>query len=147
MAFQPGNKLAKGRPKGSRSKRTLAFIEVLEDHGFCPVTAMIECYREAKKTYDNYGTIYDAISRARSINNSNTGDYSAPLTDEAHKYLKIAGDMAKDIASYTYPKLKSIEQSKPSPLEGLTQTDQIKFLKQALNLLEQQAGTIEPGAT
>jgi hypothetical protein len=138
MAFTPGHKLSKGRPKGTVNKRTMEFRSVLEANNFCPVTAMIECYQEAKRLFDNYGTIYEAICEARLIENDKNGSYPTPLVDEGHKYLKIAGDMAKDIASYTYPKLKSIEQSKPDPLEGMTTQQRLEAMKQAVKLLEAQ---------
>lgn len=139
MKFQPGHKLAKGRPPGTKNRRTLEFVAVLEREKFCPVTAMIECYREAKKVYDSYGLIYDAIQDARIIKNDQDGSYPTPLEDKAHTYLKIAGDLAKDIASYTYPKLKSIEQTKSNPLEGMTIKEKIEAARQFLKLLESQA--------
>ena len=33
QAFAPGNALGRGRPKGSRNKKTLRFREMLEEHG------------------------------------------------------------------------------------------------------------------
>ena len=136
MPFQPGNKLSTGKPKGALSKRSLEFRAVLEKHNFCPVSAMIEVYIEAKKVYDNYGEIYSAIADARVEKNFETGQFAAPTEDNAHKYLKIAGDMAKDIASYTYPKLKSIEQTKEGALEGMTAEQRLEAMKHAVAMLE-----------
>lgn len=138
MGFEHGNKVSKGRPKGSVNKRTQDFRAVLEAHDFCPVSAMIECYREAKKTYDNYGLIYDAITDAREKDQDSTGTYHAPLEDHAHKYLKIAGDMAKDISSYTYPKLKAIEQKKSGPLDGMDPEQRLEAMKCAVAIAEAQ---------
>jgi hypothetical protein len=78
-----------GRPRGARNKRTIEFMEVLEKRDFCPATALIECFLEAKKNYESC---------------------QDPLDEVAHRYLRIAADIAKDLTSYAYPKLKSIEQ-------------------------------------
>jgi hypothetical protein len=92
MAFSKGQG---GRPKGARNKRTMEFMEVLEKHSFCPATSLIECYEEAIQNY-----------------RSNTHD-----PELAHRYLKIAADIAKDLTSYAYPKLKSIEQKIETDME------------------------------
>lgn len=105
MPFKPGHKHAIGRPKGSMNKNNLQFREVLEKHNFCPATAMIEIFNEAKKVYQSYAVIYEAIVAAKSADQG----YPAVLEDKADKYLKIAGDMAKDLASYAYAKRKAIE--------------------------------------
>lgn len=120
-----------GRPKGVRNKRTVEFMAVLENQGFCPASALIQCFEEAKRTYDNYGTIYQAISEAR----ENTGN-PVPVEDNAHKYLKIAADIAKDLAGYAYPKLKAIEHQKPNPLEGMSAEQKLEAMKQAVKVLE-----------
>ena len=39
--FEPGNKMGRGRPKGSRNKRTLMGKELLEKHGEAIVRQMI----------------------------------------------------------------------------------------------------------
>jgi hypothetical protein len=128
----------KGRPLGARNKRTVEFMAVLEARGFCPATALIDCYVEAKKTYDNYGTIYDAICDARIAKNDKDGSFAAPATDEGHKYLKIAADIAKDLAGYAYPKLKAIEQTKSNSLEGMTTEQRLEAMRQAVKFLEAQ---------
>lgn len=127
-----------GRPKGSLNLRSKQFLAVLEKHNFCAASAMIECYQEARKVYDNYGTIYDAICDARVIKNDKDGSYPAPPEDNAHKYLKIAADMAKDLASYSFPKLKAIEQTQVSATEGMTPVQKLEAMRHAVNLLELQ---------
>lgn len=131
--FEPGNP---GKPKGAIHKRSKHFLEVLEKHNFCAATALIECYIEAKKTYDNYGTIYDAISDARTDKNHESGQFAAPTEDNGHKYLKIAADIAKDLASYSYPKLKAMEQNKKSPLDDMTPEQQLEAMKHMVAMLE-----------
>lgn len=130
--FQVGHKLAKGRPKGSINKRSQNFYDVLERENFCPASALIEIYREAKKTYDNYATIYDAIVEAKDAK----GLDASPVEDKADKYLKIALDAAKDLASYSFPKLKAIEQQKNNPLEGMTPDQKLEAMRHAVSVLE-----------
>lgn len=129
--FQIG---APGRPKGAIGKRSQHFLEVLEKHNFCAATAMVECYREARKTYDNYGLIYDAICDAREAKEG----FVAPTEDNAHKYLKIAADLAKELGSYSYPKLKAVEQTHETPTEGMTPEQKLEAMKQAVLMLELQ---------
>lgn len=138
MAFETGNKIARGRPAGSVNRRSRDFIAKLEEHEFCPVTAMIECYREARKIFDNYGVIYDAICDAREEKALTTGALNVPPEDKAHTYLKIAGDMAKDIASYTYPKLKAIERTNNPTLDNMSAQEKLEAMKQAVAYLEMQ---------
>lgn len=138
MAFLPGNKSSLGRPKGALNKRSDEFRIILEKHNFCPVTAMMEVYTEAKKTYDNYGTIYAAIADARQSQNDRDGSMAAPTEDNAHKYLKIAGDMAKDIAGYVYPKLKSIEHQANDPTRDMSPEQRLEAMKHAVAMLEMQ---------
>lgn len=138
MTFQPGHKLAKGRPVGSRNRRTEDFLAVLEANNFCPASAMIECYQEARKIFDNYGVIYDAITDARVLKNDIDGSFSAPAEDKAHIYLKIAADMAKELASYAHPKLKSIEKVRTDPLEDMTPEQKLEAMKSAVKMLEAQ---------
>lgn len=105
-----------GRPKGLPNKRTLQFNEVLEKHNFCAASALIEIYQEARKIYDGYGKIYEAIRQAK----SDGAGYDVPLEDKADKYLKIALDSASEIASYAYAKRKAIETTvNPELLEKI----------------------------
>ena len=136
MPFQPGHKLAKGRVQGSHNRRTVAFLEVLEREDFCPAMALIECYREAKKTYDNYGEIYAAIVEAREAKNGEDGSFAAPPEDNAHKYLKIAGDFAAQLASYSYPKLKAVDPQKATA--KMTAAEQLEAARMIVKMLEQE---------
>ena len=124
----------RGRPPGARNKRTVEFMATLEREGFDPAMALIECYREARKTYDNYGTIYDAICDA----NTQKGQHFAPPEDRADKYLKIAADIAKDLASYAYPKLKSIEKKDDNHLKDMSPTQRLEAMRHAVQMLELQ---------
>lgn len=132
--FEKGHSLAQGRPRGSLNARTFEFIRALHDNDFDAAAEMIKIYKEAKKTYDNYATIYDALEETR----IQEGVNPYPTEDKADKYLKIALDAVKEIASYCYPKLKSVEQVKESPLDGMTNEQKLEALKQAVKLLEQQ---------
>lgn len=101
-----------GSRKGIPNKRTTEFLAVLEENNFCPATAMIECYEEARKIYQGYSVVYDAIQQAK----SDAAGYDIPLEDKAHVYLKIAADMAKDLACYAYPRRKAIDVVHTQPL-------------------------------
>lgn len=85
MGFEKGHKLAKGRIKGSKNKRSLEFQEALDRHNFNPAEALFDLYTKAMVGVDH--------------GNRN----EKPL------YLKIAADLAKEMASYVYPKLRSVE--------------------------------------
>lgn len=135
MPFKPGEG---GRQLGAINRRSKDFLAVLEKHDFCPASALIECYRDAKKTYDNYGVIYDAICDARVRKNDADGSYAAPAEDNAHKYLKIAADVAKELSGYAYPKLKATEQTRGGPLDGMTQEQKLEAARAAVQMLELQ---------
>lgn len=133
--FEVGNP---GKPPGALNKRSKQFLEVLEKHNFCPASALIECYQDAKKTYDNYGVIYDAICDANANRASEKGYSNVPPEDNAHKYLKIAADIAKDLSGYAYPKLKAIEQTKENPLNDMTPEQKLEAARAAVQMLELQ---------
>lgn len=146
MKFLPGQSgNPNGKAPGTLNKRSREFIAVLEKHGFCPASALIECYTEAKKTYDNYGTIYAAIVEAKEARDREFGFSNVPPEDQAHKYLKIAADIAKDLSSYAYPKLKAIEQTKSDPTHGMTPEQKLEAMKQAVQMLELQIKAHGPG--
>lgn len=143
MPFKSGEG---GRPLGAINKRSKEFLEVLDKHDFCPASALIECYKNAKKTYDNYGEIYDAICDARADKEGTLREFVSPTEDNAHKYLKIAADIAKDIAGYAYPKLKAIERTENDPLKGMTTEQRLEAMKHAVAMLELQVkSSSEPG--
>lgn len=131
--FKEGNKASKGRPKGSPNKRTLEFQAVLAKHDFCPASAMIEIFNEAKKIYANYALIYDAICEAK----ANEAGYPVPTEDKADKYLRIAGDMAREISSYAYAKRKAIEQTIDPQLLEAVKACEGKTEKELLEILNQ----------
>jgi hypothetical protein len=120
-------------------------MRVLEAEGFDPARALIECYKEARKTYDNYGVIYDAICDARVALNDENGTFAAPPEDKADKYLKIAADIAKDLASYAYPKLKAIEQQRVSSTDEMTSAQKLEAARLMVKILEQEVKPDEPG--
>lgn len=136
MPFEKGHSLSKGkgRPKGSISSRSIDFAQTLERHNFNPAEALIEIYKEARKTYDNYATIYEALENAR----IDEGKQISPSEDKADKYLKIALDAAKDLAGYAYPKLKAIEQVKTGALDNMTPEQRLEAMKLAVKMLEDQ---------
>lgn len=101
MGFQKGEG---GRPKGARNKRTKEFMDVLERRGFVPADALIDCYNHAIADYKYYSELF----RSNRI---------SPMEDNSHKHLKIAADIAEKVATYTYPKLKSIEKKNTTPAE------------------------------
>lgn len=111
---------------------------MLEAEGFDPAKALIEIYREARKVYDNYGIIYDAICDAHEERAREKGLVNIPPEDKAEKYLKIAMDAAKDLAGYAYPKLKAIERPNPGLLDGMTPAQTLEAMKQAVQVLELQ---------
>jgi hypothetical protein len=130
-----------GRPKGAVGKRTTEFLSVLEKNNFNVAQALVDCYQKAIKTYDNYGVIYDAICDAKAEKEG----WSAPVEDHAHKYLKIAVDVAKDLASYSYPKLKAMEMAplvdqsikaeQASELLKMDDQEMLKFMRERLALI------------
>ena len=129
MAFPVGHKKIGGRVKNVPNKRTASFLEILERENFCPATALIHIYRESMKNYDNL--------RAVGLIGSNQ---ILGVPSEADRYLKTALDAAKDIASYSFPKLKAIEQSKPSPTDGMTQAEKLAVMKHYVAALEHEVG-------
>lgn len=115
-----------GRPPGARNKRTVEFMRVLEDSGFCPATALVDVYK---------------ISMARFTEEVEREDKGlvSPMESNAAKYLKIAADQASDLASYAYPKLKSIERVKDAnPLDGMADAQKLEMMRAALTLFESQ---------
>lgn len=114
MKFEPGHKLAKGRPLGSLNRRTSELISKLEDGGFDPASELIDCYHEARKAYGKM-SFADGLG-----------------------YLKIASEIAKDLAGFCYPKIKAVEQIKGSLLDGMTPQEKLDAMKQAVALMESQ---------
>jgi hypothetical protein len=123
MPFQIGNKLGPGRAKGAVNKRTVEFQAVLEKNNFNVAESLLWCFNEAKKQYIDYR---DRFQDGR----------ISPMEDNAPKYLKIASDMAKDLASYTFPKLKSVEHMKDNPWVNFTDDQKIEMAKKYIENME-----------
>jgi len=137
MPFQKGiSGNPKGKPVGALNRRTAQALAILEKQNFCPVSALVECYRDAKKVYDNYGIIYDAILEAKEEQAREKGYAPIPPEDKADKYLKIAADIAKDLTSYAYPKLKAIEQSGSNPTADMTPEEKLEAARLMVKALE-----------
>lgn len=113
MPFAPGNKHGQGRPKGMVNKRTVSFQETLEKNNFNAAQAMVDCYVEAKKCY--------AMALLKEA------EHEVMVSNVPH-FLKIAAQLAERIASYSYPKLTSIEQSDPLMNDILERIRQLKDL-------------------
>ena len=145
MKFEVGHKKLGGKQVGTLNKRTAEAIAILEKNNFCPISALIECYQEARKIYDNYGVIYDAICDAREEQARQKGYTNVPPEDKADKYLRIAADTAKDLASYAFPKLKAVEQHKTNPTEGMSLEQKRDAARIMLQVLEEQIKN-EPGS-
>ncbi len=134
MPFEKGHAKIGGRQVFTRNKRTLGFLEVLEKHKFCAASALIECYDDARKVYENYSVIFKAICEARDQRGL------IPVEDKADKYLKMAIECAKELAAYSYPRNKAIEQVKHNPLDGLTAEQKLDAVKQMVKILEMEVG-------
>lgn len=134
MPFKKGRKKTGGKQVGHVNKITRDFRESLERNGFDPTMAMMDIYAKSMFVYDNYAKVYEAICKGREMN----GLY--PTTDNAHQYLRIAADMVKDIAGYTFPKLKAIEHTNKGLISGMTEDQKLQMAKQAVRVLEAKSG-------
>ena len=107
MGFAKGEKEFKkgqgGRPKGSKNKRTQEAHAIAEQYGFNAIEALIHCYKEAMIQYEYYKEL---LLQGR----------VSPMEDNGKDYLKTASANAKEIASFIYPKLKSVERIKDPDL-------------------------------
>lgn len=103
-----------GRPAGSINKRNAEFKNTLEKHNFNPAEALLELYQNARQGWE-YGN-----------------------REEKPIYLKIAADLARDMCTYTYPKLKSMEVKKENALENMSAQERLEAMKQAVAMLEAQ---------
>lgn len=125
-----------GRKKGQKNRRTLEFQDVLEKNNFDPAQALIDCFNEAKKQY------------ARAVIHEQEGgpNVTLKLESDIPKYLKIAGDLAEKIATYSYPKLKSVERTDPILLAIIERVKQLKDLPQTELLRIAEARLVEAKA-
>lgn len=101
-----------GRKAGTPNKSTLDFRETLARNNFDPAQTLLDLLEKAKLGWDNGSR------------------------EEKPVYLKIAADLAKDIADRVYPRLKAIEVSKTSPLDDMTPEQKLEALKQAATIME-----------
>lgn len=125
MPFQPGHKLSHGRIQGSRNRRTKEFLDILEASGFCPATALMDIYKIAMTRFTEECAKEDA------------GRIS-PMESNAVKYLKIAGDHAAELASYSYTRLKAIEHQRISLTEGMSTQEKLDASRTMVKMLEEE---------
>jgi hypothetical protein len=125
MTFQVGHKKFAGRPMGAKNKRTKEFLEILEASGFCPATALMDIYK---------------ISMARFAEECAKEDSGriSPMESNAVKYLKIAGDHAAELASYSYTRLKAIEHQRVSVTEGMSAQEKLEASRMMVKMLEEE---------
>lgn len=113
--FQPGQSgNPTGRIPGSRNKRSLEFQATLEKHNFNVAEALLSLYQEAMKGLE-YGN-----------------------REERPIYLKIAADLAQNMASYSYPKLKAVEMQKDTVVDVMSPQQKLAAMREAVALLEKQ---------
>ena len=101
-----------GRPKGSRNKRTVEFLETLQAAGFDPAEALISTYKIAMEKF---------IEESEKVESGRL----SPMESNALGYLKLAGDKAGELASYAYPKLKAIDKRITSFTEDMTSQEKL----------------------
>lgn len=125
MGFKPGNKLS-GSRLGRPNKRSQEVKELLANTGFCPTLALVEVHKIAMARF------VEELEKVEA-------DHTYAIASDAVAYLKIAGDMAKELAGYVNPKLKAIEHSKElSPLDGMADQQKLEAMKLALGYFEAQ---------
>lgn len=122
--FQVGHTLSKGRPPGSINKRSQQFIAILEQNNFCTASAMLDLYKISMECFieDRKKEELKQIS---------------PMESNAARYLKTCADLLQALASYSYPKLKSIDHTtKPDPFEGMTPEQRLQAAESALEMMK-----------
>lgn len=108
------NKWHPGRRPGAVNRKTKHFQEVIEARGFDVAEALMDIYNESIKFFEE----------------SRTDPICGPQA------LKIVLDVTKEIASYSLPKLKSIEMPKDNLLADMTREEKLQVMKQAVAQLE-----------
>ena len=114
MAFEKGNKLATGRPQGSLSKRSQAFLDTLHAAGINPVEVLLSALKNA---FDQYET----------CNPEHKATWNAQIIQIGEKMLP-----------YVFPKLSAIEVTDSSDFAHLTVHEKLEKLKKAIPILEMQ---------
>lgn len=129
MPFETGHKKYGGKRVGSVNKRTKEFETLLAHHDFCPASAQIDVYRKAEMQYESADQEQN--------------------TDLALKSLKIMSETSRDLCSYAYPKLKTIDYKKSSEWVNLTTLEQYKAVSVLQEELKKklQETHVEPGAS
>lgn len=107
-------KFGSGRPKGATNKSTREFAQYLREHGFNLPATYMAMFEKALQGYESAGR------------------------EEAPQYLAIATKLLDSMASFSVPKLKSIEVTQGSPLEGMTTEEKLEATKKAQVMLEEQ---------
>src|ERR1035438_6990333 len=102
MAFEKGNKLATGRPAGSLSKRSQAFLDTLQESGINPVKVLLDALKNAHENYDN------CPFEKKDVWNS--------------QIIQIAEKMLP----YIFPKLSSIEVKGDNPLDNMSPSEKLE---------------------
>ncbi len=121
--FEVGHKKLGGKKVGTLNSRSKEFMAVLEQRNFCPASAMMDIFK---------------ISMERFVQETQKEDSGqiSPMESNAAKYLKIAAEEANNLASYAYPKMKAIERTPLSPLDGMTPEQKLEAAKTAVKMLE-----------
>lgn len=123
MSFQKGHKLATGRPKGAINRKTREFQEVLEKHEYNVAETYIYLFNQAGDLYKK----------------SDPFDFESSL-----EALKVMASIADSIASYSLPKLKSVEVRAPSPVDDMTDQERLMAAREYVELLEQDLKEVTP---
>ena len=110
--FEKGNKLGPGRPPGSQSEITKIFHQRLLARNFSSADALVDVYEMGLMVFRE-------------------GHH-----DHKTQGLAIAAQMAKEIASYQIPKLKSVEVIGSNEYASMTTAQKLEYLKKAIPLLE-----------
>ena len=100
-----------------------SFWQTINEKGFNPAQELINNYKIAMESF-----IHEQEQMANHT--------LSPMEGKAHVYLKMAQDAASQLASYAYPKLKSMELSQSNQLNDMTKEQKIEMLKSALEQLE-----------
>jgi hypothetical protein len=100
MAFEPGHKLATGRPPGSPNKRTKEIEEIVETLGCNPFEVLM---RFAMGDWKGLG--YESGTKVKAV----TEDGEAILEDTISPELRASS--AKDACKYLYSQKKAVEHS------------------------------------
>jgi hypothetical protein len=120
--FEPGNKLGRGRPPGSRNKSTMAALELLREHSDVVVRKCIaEALRGNKMAMK---LCMDRIVPAR--------------RDSPVKLTLPPVNTAAEVAKALNVVLKAISSGRLTPEEGLTISDILETKRRSIETAEQE---------